>query len=153
MHRVHALIHMEIWNISVSMEICLSLSHIQIFATPRTVAHQAPLSVGFSRQEYWGGLPLPLQGIFPTPELNPCLLLGGRFFTTEPSEKSMNCFEGRCNSPLNRNDGKSQKRKHWWKLGFRAMWYKKDLTAGSDDGGRGLSWVERKGRLESLKLA
>ena len=35
------------------------LSHVQLFATPWTVAHQAPLSVGFSRQEYWRGLPLP----------------------------------------------------------------------------------------------
>ena len=35
------------------------LSHVQLFETPWTVAHQAPLSVGFSRQEYWSGLPLP----------------------------------------------------------------------------------------------
>ena len=39
-----------------------------------TVAHQTPLSMGFSRQEYWSGLPFPLQGIFLTQELNPCLL-------------------------------------------------------------------------------
>ena len=45
------------------------------FATPGTVAHQAPLSVGLSRQEYWSGLPFPTpQGIFPTHGLNPCLL-------------------------------------------------------------------------------
>ena len=36
-----------------------SLSHAQLFATPRTVAYQAPLSMGFSRQEYWSGLPFP----------------------------------------------------------------------------------------------
>ena len=36
-----------------------SLSHVQLFATPWTVAYQAPLSVGFSRQEYWSGLPFP----------------------------------------------------------------------------------------------
>ena len=36
-----------------------SLSSVQLFATPWTAAHQAPLSVGFSRQEYWSGLPLP----------------------------------------------------------------------------------------------
>ena len=35
------------------------LSHVQLFAAPRTLAHQAPLSMGFSRQEYWSGLPLP----------------------------------------------------------------------------------------------
>ena len=43
-----------------------SLSHVQLFVTPWTVAHQAPQSMEFSRQEYWSGLPFPLQGIFPT---------------------------------------------------------------------------------------
>ena len=42
--------------------------------TPWTVAHQAPLSMGFSRQEYWSGLYFLLQGIFPTQESNPGLL-------------------------------------------------------------------------------
>ena len=36
-----------------------SLSRVRLFAIPWTVAHQAPLSMGFSRQEYWSGLPLP----------------------------------------------------------------------------------------------
>ena len=36
-----------------------SLSHVQLLATPWTAAHQAPPSMGFSRQEYWSGLPLP----------------------------------------------------------------------------------------------
>ena len=44
------------------------------FLTPWTVAHQAPLSVGFSRQEYWNGLPFPLQGFFPTQGSNSHLL-------------------------------------------------------------------------------
>ena len=35
------------------------LSHVQFFATPWTIAHQASLSMGFSKQEYWSGLPLP----------------------------------------------------------------------------------------------
>ena len=38
------------------------LSHVQLFATPWTVARQVPLSVGFSRQEYWNGLSLPSPG-------------------------------------------------------------------------------------------
>ena len=38
-----------------------------------TVARQAPLSIGFSCQEYWSGLPFPSPGIFPTQELNPSL--------------------------------------------------------------------------------
>ena len=36
-----------------------SLSHVQLFSTPWTAAHQAPLSMGFSRQEHWSGLPFP----------------------------------------------------------------------------------------------
>ena len=36
-----------------------SLSHVQLLATPRTAAYQAPPSMGFSRQEYWSGVPLP----------------------------------------------------------------------------------------------
>ena len=38
-----------------------SCSHVRLFATPWTVAYQGPLSVGFSRQEYWSGLPFPTQ--------------------------------------------------------------------------------------------
>ena len=45
-----------------------------LFATPWTVAHQAPLPMGFSRQEYWSGLPCPPLGIFPTQRSNPRLL-------------------------------------------------------------------------------
>ena len=43
------------------------LSHVQFFETPWTVAHQAPLSMGFSRQEYWSGLPFPSPGDLPGP--------------------------------------------------------------------------------------
>ena len=48
-----------------------SLSHVQLFATPWTVACQAPSSVGFSRQEYWSGLPFPSLGDFPDPGIEP----------------------------------------------------------------------------------
>ena len=44
-----------------------SLSCVQLFATPRTVAHQAPLSMRFCRQEYWSGLPFPSPGDLPDP--------------------------------------------------------------------------------------
>ena len=60
------------------------LSHVQLFVTLWTVAHQAPLSVGFSRQEYWSGLPFPPAGDIPDPGTKPTspALVGG-FFTTE----------------------------------------------------------------------
>ena len=49
-------------------------SRVWLFATPQTVECQAPLSMGFSRQEYWSGLPFPSPRIFPTQRSNPCLL-------------------------------------------------------------------------------
>ena len=47
----------------------LMLSCVQLFVTPGTVAHQAPLSMGFSGQEYWSGLPFPSPGDLPDPEI------------------------------------------------------------------------------------
>ena len=43
----------------------------QLCVTPWTAAHQAPLSMGFSRQEYWGGLPFPSAGDLPDPGIEP----------------------------------------------------------------------------------
>ena len=51
------------------------------FATPWSVAHQAPLSIGFPRQEYWNGLPFLSPGDLPDPLMT--LALAGRLFTTE----------------------------------------------------------------------
>ena len=69
--------------------LCLShFSHVWLFATPRTVAHQAPLSMQFSRQEYYSGLPCPPPGDLPhlgTEPMSPTL--GGGFFTIQPSGK------------------------------------------------------------------
>ena len=59
------------------------------FATPWTVAHQAPLSMGFPRQEYWTGLSFPSTGDLTDPGTEPAPpALAGRFFTTEPPGKS-----------------------------------------------------------------
>ena len=63
-----------------------SLSHVQLFVTLWTVACQAPLSVGFSRQEYWSQSPFPPAGDLPKPGIAPTSLtspaLAGRLFTT-----------------------------------------------------------------------
>ena len=48
-----------------------SLSHVKLFAVPWTVACQAPLSMEFSRQEYWNGLPFPFPGDLPDPGIEP----------------------------------------------------------------------------------
>ena len=62
------------------------LNRVQLFATPWTVAHQAPLSMEFFRQEYWSGLPFPTPGDLLDPGIKPMslgsLALAGRFFTT-----------------------------------------------------------------------
>ena len=65
------------------------LSRVQLFATPWTVARQAPLSMGFPRQGYWSGLPFPDPGDLSNPGIKlASLALAGRFFTTEPRGKS-----------------------------------------------------------------
>ena len=51
-----------------------SLSHVQFFVTPWTIAHQAPLSMGFPRPEYWSGFPFPSPGDLPDPGIEPGLL-------------------------------------------------------------------------------
>ena len=71
----------------------LSHSAVSDFATPGTVARQAPLSMGFPRQEYWSGLPFPSPGDLPDPgneSESPALV--GRFFTTEPPGKPGLCL-------------------------------------------------------------
>ena len=76
-------------------QLCMStqsLSRVWLIVTSWTVAHQAPLSMGFSRQEYWSGLPFPPPGDLPNPGLDPVSpVLGGRFFTAEPP--NLFCFE------------------------------------------------------------
>ena len=48
-----------------------SLSCVRLFTTPLSIAHQAPLSMGFFRQEYWSGLPFPSPGDLPGPGIEP----------------------------------------------------------------------------------
>ena len=84
-----------------------SLSRVQLFATPWTVAYQAPLSMGFSRQEYWRGLPfLPPEdlldpGIEPASPGAPAL--AGGFFITETTGKPTRVVEdmkiNKCDMP------------------------------------------------------
>ena len=68
------------------LETAQLLNCVRLFATPWTVAHKAPLSVEFSRQEYWGGLPFPTPGDLPDPGIEPTSLvspaLASGFFTT-----------------------------------------------------------------------
>ena len=77
------------------------LSCVWLFATPWTVAHQAPLSMEFSRQESWSGLSVPIPGDLSNPETEPASLvsptLAGRFFTTVvPGKPVLSWFLGSC---------------------------------------------------------
>ena len=76
--------------VCVCVYVCM-LSCVQLFATPWTIACQAPLSMGYSRQEYWSGLPFPPPRDLLDPRIEPFSpaspALAGRFFTTDPPEK------------------------------------------------------------------
>ena len=78
------------WNLKKKKKptdtVCV-LSHssrVRLFVNPWTIARQAPLSVGFSKQEYWNGVPCPSPGDCPSPEIEPMSLsspaLAGGFF-------------------------------------------------------------------------
>ena len=90
------------WKAAENLHCALScFSRVQLCATPRTGAHQAPLSTGFSSQEYWSGLPFPPPGDLLDPGMEPAPLmspaLAGGFFTTNPTwearteRASLNC--------------------------------------------------------------
>ena len=61
---------MTAWNEPEQVSVKL-LSHVWLFVAPWTVAHQAPPSMGFSRQEHWSGLPFPSPGDLPNPGIEP----------------------------------------------------------------------------------
>ena len=67
--------------------------HVWLFATLWIVTHQAPLSMGFSKQEYWSGLPCPPPGDFPNPGIEHTSLvlpaLAGGFFTTSATWEAL----------------------------------------------------------------
>ena len=73
-------------RVSIKLNFVCVLSHSVMSVTPWTIAHQAPLSMGFSRQEYWRGLPFPPPGDLPDLGIEPASLMSpallGGFFTT-----------------------------------------------------------------------
>ena len=74
-------------------------SHVQFFVTLWTVAHQAPLSRGFPRQEYWSGLPCPPPGDLPNSGIEPVSLtsaaLADKFFTTSATREAPVLMHGK----------------------------------------------------------
>ena len=80
---------------TVTVLIVCAISHVQLFATPWTGTHQAPLPMGFSSQEYQNGLPFPSPEDLPNPGSEPtspvALALTGRLFATEPPGRNKIC--------------------------------------------------------------
>ena len=78
---------------------CCAFSCVQLFAIPQTAAHQAPLSLGFSRQEHWSGLPFPppedLPDIEPPSPVSP--VLQADFLPTQPLGEPRDKFIGEGN--------------------------------------------------------
>ena len=73
----------------VSVCVLSRFSHVQHFATLWTIAHQVPLSIGFSRQEYWSGLLCPPSGDLPDLGIEPASpALAGEVFTTSTTWKA-----------------------------------------------------------------
>ena len=72
---------------------CMCAQSCLTLGNPWTVAIQTPLSIGFSRQKYWNGLPFPPPGDLPDPGIKlkspASLVLAGRFFTSEPLGKPL----------------------------------------------------------------
>ena len=90
------------------------LSRVQVFETPWMVAYQAPRSMGFSRQEYWSGLPFPTPGELPNPGIEPgSLALQTDALLSEPLEgqrrKNSTLKPGK-NRPQTRDLKKKKKR-------------------------------------------
>ena len=99
---LHALLCLKVysWCISTHSSAILFLAHVQLFKTPWTVVHQTPLSMGFSRQEYWSWLPFPSPGHLPDAgKIEPVSLmspaLASRFFTTSTTWEAL-VLHGEC---------------------------------------------------------
>ena len=81
-----------LFNFCVCVCVCVwkSLSHFWLFTTPWTVAHQTPLFMEFSRQEYWSGMPFPSPGDLPDPGIKPkSPAFGAVSLPPEPLEKPL----------------------------------------------------------------
>ena len=87
---------MDSWLIDLCVRLLNRFSHVQLFATPWAIGRQVPQFMGFSRKEYWSGLPFSSPGDLPDPGTEPvsCVsCLADRFFTTAPSGEPSSTHE------------------------------------------------------------
>jgi len=112
--------HLHVESKTENKELCV-FSRDWLFVTPWTVARQASLSMGFSRQEYWSGLPflppqnLPHPGIEPTSLSSPAL--AGGFFTTLATWEVQTTVYSQTKNRLTGTEKEKKKtkiKKHWW---------------------------------------
>ena len=97
-------------------DMCLVLSCVQLFVNPWTVAHQAPLSMGFSRQEYWSGLPFPPPGDLPDQGIK--LVSTALRADSLPLSHWERCDVGYITSQVRR--GEEAWKKYGWKRGKKS---------------------------------
>ena len=91
------------WQLTLyflSVCVCESLSHVQLFVTLGLQPHQAPLSVGFSREEHWSGWPFPSPGDLPDSGIGPRSHTVGRFFTIWATGEALP-YHNKCYFQLN----------------------------------------------------
>ena len=107
-------------GISASSCVCACmLNHVQLFAAVWMRARQAPLSMGFSRQEYWSGLPFPSPGDLPNPGIEPASPSLQEDFTCWPiREAKLLCAKRKFSKISEEQKEKKKKKKTHWKLIF-----------------------------------
>ena len=109
-------------------------SHVWPFVTPWIVAHQAALSMGFSREEYWSGLPCLLPGDITDLGIEPTSLtptLAGRFFTTSPTWEVQNAQAFTLNTIISYIQKKMLKAVVWDLKGEEGNWHEMEKQMSS----------------------
>ena len=120
-------------NLCVCVCVCVkSLNCVWLFATLWTVAHQAPLSMGFSRQEYWSGLPFPSPGDLPNPGIEPgSPALQADALSSEPPGKPKRHIKNQRHyftnkGPSGQSYGFSSNHVWMWELDYKESWVPKN---------------------------
>ena len=118
------------WLVPQSESEVKSLSRVWFFATPWTVAHQASPSMGFSRQEYWSGLPVPSPGDLPNPGIKPrSPALQAGILTSEPPGKKFLqlILSGRHGMSLPRSCFRLSKKERRQKVSHSVCWCRSSI--------------------------
>ena len=116
------------------MYILLSFSHVWIFVTPQTLDRQSPLSMRFSEQKYWSGLPCPPPGDLPDPGIQPpSPALASRFFTAEPAGKPKCTYASYYYAYRKNYDYSIITRPYYMKMGFLSSSASKESACNAGD--------------------